>query len=153
MPQTARGSGRVHTRGVQCLIGVDIPDTRQDVLIEQRRLDRPARSIQTPPEHVGPDMQRVRPEAGPQRSGAFRGIGNPAEPTRVDEPQPHPRIKHPYDMRVRRMTNRIGQKKPPGHPELHDHGPAELIDNRQLFPVALEQLDRYAHRQAGGTGR
>ena len=81
---------RVDSGAKEGLVGIDVADAGDDLLIEQRRFDRPAGGGQGGSQVVVADGQRIGPEPGPvdglQRSARIEG-GQPAESTRIAEDQ------------------------------------------------------------------
>ncbi len=143
--------------GEEDLVSVNVADPCHYGLVEQGRLDRASGPSQDLPEGPGVDSQGIRTEPGPTDRGEIverRVAPQPAESSWVakDEPSPiAPTLDQvPDTMHVVTPTKPFAGRAVPqlsGHAQVYTDGRTAARNNRQLFAVALDPFDLFAHQE------
>ena len=133
---------------VQSLADVDIAETRDDALIEQKQLDRSGSAGQPPFQFAGIEIERFGPERIEGRPmGQLVGLDEieRPEPTGVVERKPVPIIGLDDEMVV---LERFGRIDPPvaGHPEVEHEAVAAIGIDHTIFGTAMEADDASARQ-------
>ena len=101
--QLACLGSRVDARLEERFVGVDVADTGEATLVQQRGFDGLARSAECIAELSGVDRQRVDAESGPAialQCVSIRNDPDPAEPSRIAVGEPSAAHKTPYEVDV-----------------------------------------------------
>ena len=127
---------------MQCLVRVDVPNARNQGLVEQRGLHVPRAAAQPIDRRTGL-VESIGPKlAVPSIEHRLDALvrDDPAEPPRITE---HQKVHTAPGQRPRDVTMRRGRlardEQLPRHSELHDEGAPVISDDGKLLPASLER--------------
>ena len=148
----------VDAGAVEHLVGVDVADPREDLLIHQRRLDAARGPRQPLGELVAADLQGVGAVRSRERLGRLIGIGEVpadlAQPPRVAIPDRRSGFLHMEHQADVFGSLGFHQPKASGHPRLDDDNPPVIgqLHHDPLAPSHDTRDRRPAPRRASSSG-
>ena len=147
-----RGSAGENASPKQGFIGVDIPDAREDLLIEQGGFDRGSSRMKCGAEITGRDAQGVGSQPRPAlvEMRARREDPEPAETPRVAEEEMRPVVESPrrVDVVAGPVLRRDGEvKETSGHAQMDTDRPPVGGEDGELLALALQPIDRGVEQQ------
>jgi len=134
-------------RPMQGLIGIDVPHSRQKMLVQKKGLDFPAPGADPADEFQGAYFQRLRaqPGEGGPPSPFFFFPENPAKPAGVHVAEFMGVVPEGEDQVGVFLPGGFPGHDPqsPGHPQMDEQGPPGAQGEDDMFPPALDAADPF----------
>ena len=126
------------------LVGVDVADPGDDVLVEQQRLERTSSGTERPPQGCCVERLGDRVDAEPGEFGQFDGDAirvehdHLAERARIDEPCLVAVVEMQHDVGVGRAIGpRRGEEHLSAHPQMDHRGVTRVERQQQVLATSV----------------